>query len=105
MSEHAVDVVGDLSASTACLTSCADTLDTDGYTCIAATDCDTATDGTSTEYILNSVCYFCNNYPNIDTEYPYMRNCKLCTDKKTCTECQTGYYLRNDLTGCVRDCS
>ena len=100
MSEHALAAAP--AASTACLTSCADTLDTDGYTCVAAGDCDTAG---KTEYILNSVCYFCNNYPNIDTEYPYMRNCKFCSDKKTCSECQTGYYLRNDLTGCVRDCS
>ena len=34
-----------------------------------------------------------------------MRNCAKCKSKEKCITCETGYYLRNDLTGCVRDCS
>ena len=34
-----------------------------------------------------------------------MRNCEKCTAKDKCTECKSNYYLRNDLSGCVRDCS
>ena len=54
---------------------------------------------------MNAVCYKCNNYPNIDTDNPFMRNCATCTAKDACVTCATGYYLINNKKGCVSDCS
>ena len=78
-----------------CETTCAGLteVDTDELTCIAAGDCDTAG---KTEFLLNHACYFCDDYPNIATDFPDMRNCATCTDKETCITCKATYHLRYD---------
>ena len=98
-------IVGEYLDNSECETSCTvlTTIGTDEVTCIdAAVTCNTAT---FVEYLDNNVCYFCDDYPNIDTTFPYMRNCAKCTAKDACIECKTGYILRNDFKGCVTDCS
>lgn len=34
-----------------------------------------------------------------------MTNCAECTAKKVCTKCLNPFYLLNNSTGCVEDCS
>ena len=35
----------------------------------------------------------------------FMGLCNTCSSYNVCTKCDTGKILRNDLTGCVSDCS